>query len=88
MIRPNASTSREGLMRLGEAAQVAGVTVQQLHYYLLLGLVDPAQVSRGQPRLFDARSIRLIRLLRLLHASGYGLREIREIFLRHRASRR
>ena len=70
-----------GMVRLGEAARLSGVTVQQLSYYLMLGVVRPADVSEGKQRLFDHAAIRRIKLIALLNKSGYPLSEIREIFM-------
>ena len=71
----------DGMMRLGEAARVAGVSTQQLQYYLMLGVVEPSRLSDGKQRLFNHRAIERIKLVSLMNRSGYGLREIREIFL-------
>jgi DNA-binding transcriptional MerR regulator len=69
------------MMRIGEAARVAGVTTQQLQYYLMLGVVEASGISAGRQRLFNHRSVERIKLVSLLNRSGYGLREIREIFM-------
>ncbi len=73
--KPDAS-----VVRLGEAARIAGVTVQQLQYYLLLGVVESSGASEGRQRFFDRQAIRQIRLVKLLNTSGYALNEIRDIF--------
>ena len=75
------SVAASSMMRIGEAAHAAGVTTQQLQYYLMLGVVEPADISSGRQRLFDRHTINRIKLVRLLNRSGYGLREIREIFV-------
>ena len=72
----------ENLLRLGPAARRAGVTPQQLQYYIMVGLVEPSELSTGHQRLFDPRAIKKIRMISLLNQSGYPLREIRDIFLR------
>jgi len=71
----------DGMVRLGEAARNGGVTVAQLEYYLMVGLVAPTKLSLGRQRLFDRRTIKRIRMIRLLNESGYTLRDIREIFV-------
>lgn len=81
-------TPRGALVRLADAARLAGVTRQQLSYYLMLRVVRPAAVSDGRQRLFDERSIRRIKLVRLLNRSGYPLSEIRETFLHSREEAR
>lgn len=70
-----------GLMRLGDAAKAAGITAAQLEYYLKADVVRPAEMSDGNQRLFDRRAVQRIRMVRLLNAGGYPLREIREIFI-------
>jgi len=81
----NAKKNRRGkLLRTAAAAQAAGVSRQTLQYYLLVGLVQPSGQTPGGQHLFDARTVRRIRLVKSINASGYPLREIREIFLRRR----
>ncbi len=79
-------SSIENMVRLGEAARQAGLTTQQLQYYLMVGLVEPTQQSSGGQRLFDRRAVKRIRMIRLLNESGYALRDIREIFLTNQSS--
>ncbi len=79
------SIGSQSLLRLGDAARAAGVTVQQLQYYCMVGLIEPSVRSGGDQRLFDRRTIKKVRMVKLLNASGYGLREIREIFLGKKA---
>lgn len=74
------ASDRETGYRLSEAAARAGVTVAQLEYYLMCGLVEPSGRSAGEQRLFDDEAVRRVRVVRLLNASGYPLRAIREIF--------
>lgn len=69
------------MLRLHAAAEAAGVTVAQLQYYLSMQVVEPTAISDGQQRLFDSKAIKRIRMVRLLNAGGYPLREIREIFM-------
>lgn len=76
-----------GLVRLGEAARRAGVTVNQLQYYLYMEVAKATGESASGQRLFDARAIKRIRMVKLLNESGYPLREIREIFRLGRPSR-
>lgn len=68
-------------MRLSDAARAGGVTVQQLQYYLMVGLLKPTRLSAGNQRLFDSRAVRRIRIIKLLNRGGYPLREIRDIFV-------
>jgi len=69
------------MLRLRDAANAAGITVAQLQYYCLVGLIQPAARSSGRQRLFDSKNIKKIRMIRLLNDSGYTLRDIRQIFV-------
>ena len=69
------------LMPIGAAAKKAGISRQSLQYYLMIGLLKPADITSTGRRLFDDKSIELIKLIKKLNNSGYTLREIREIFL-------
>ena len=70
------------LLRIGEAAEAAGVSKQTLQYYLMVGLIRPRRRTPSGQQLFDAELIERVRLIKRLNDSGYPLREIREIFLR------
>ena len=74
-------TQNDKLMQIGVAAKQAEVSRQTLQYYLMLGLLEPTQVSPTGRRLFDSRAINRIKLIKKMNASGYPLRAIRELFL-------
>jgi DNA-binding transcriptional MerR regulator len=76
---------RDDLLSIGEAAKKAGVSRQSLQYYLMVGLLQPTEVSPTGRRRFDRRAIERIRLIKRLNASGYPLRAIRELFMEGRA---
>ena len=73
---------RKRWMKISQAAAAAGVSKQTVEYYILIGLVRPPRLN-GR-RLFDARQVRRIRLIRQLNDSGYTLRAIRETYLQGR----
>jgi DNA-binding transcriptional MerR regulator len=77
-------TSKTGLIPIGQAAKMAGVSRQQLQYYLMVGLLEPAEVTKTDRRLFDPKNIVRIKLVKRLNDDGYTLRAIREIFLEGR----
>ena len=79
-----AANGQKKLMRIGEAAKAAGVSVQQVEYYILLGLIDPITPRGTRRRLFDERLVTRIRLIHELNDCGYTLREIRTTWLRNR----
>jgi DNA-binding transcriptional MerR regulator len=72
------------LMSIGAAAKKAGISRQSLQYYLMVGLLEPTEVTPGGRRLFDQRSVERIKLIKRLNESGYSLRDIRELFLEGR----
>ena len=72
-------------MSIGAAAKKAGISRQSLQYYLMVGLIEPTEVTPTDRRLFDEKSIERIMLIKKLNDSGYPLRAIRELFLEGRA---
>jgi len=75
---------QEKLIPIGPAAEKAGVSRQSLQYYIMIGLLEPTQVTPTGRRLFDAKAIDRIRLIKRLNSSGYPLRAIRELFMEGR----
>ena len=63
-------------------ARETGLTRQALHQYVLLGLLEPLDTTKGGQRLFDKEAVDRVRLVRNLCAIGYTLRDIRDIFLK------
>ena len=78
--------SRTELMPIGKAAEKAGISRQSLQYYLMVGLLEPAEVTKTGRRLFDEESVKRIKLIKKLSDSGYPLRGIRELFLEGRTN--
>ncbi len=72
------------LVSIGQAAEKAGVSRQSLQYYLMVGLLEPTEVTPTGRRLFDRKAIGQIRLIKKLNDSGYPLRAIRDLFMEGR----
>lgn len=72
---------RNKLMSIGAAAERAGISRQSLQYYLMVGLLEATEVTSTGRRMFDAKAVERIKLIRKLNKSGYPLRAIRELFL-------
>lgn len=72
------------LMAIGVAAERAGISRQSLQYYLMVGLLEATEVTSTGRRMFDAKAVDRIKLIRKLNKSGYPLRAIRELFLEGR----
>ena len=68
-------------MAIGTAAKKAGISRQSLQYYLMVGLLEPTEVTSTGRRLFDEDAIKRIKLIKSLNESGYPLRAIRELFM-------
>ena len=68
-------------MPIGKAAKKAGISRQSLQYYLMIGLIEPAQVTDTGRRLFNEKSVQRIKLIKKLNQSGYPLRAVRDLFL-------
>jgi DNA-binding transcriptional MerR regulator len=77
---------RTGLVSIGVAAKMAGVSRQSVQYYLMVGLIEPTEVAKSGRRLFDLKNIERIKLVKKLNESGYPLRAIRELFLEGRTN--
>ncbi len=73
------------LSPIGTAAKKAGISRQSLQYYLMVGLLEPTEVTPTGRRMFDKKSIERIKLIKRLNDSGYPLRAIRELFLEGRS---
>ncbi len=57
---------------------------QSLQYYLMVGLLEPTEITPTGRRLFDQKCVERIRLIKKLNDSGYPLRAIRELFMEGR----
>ena len=72
------------LIPIGQAAEKAGISRQSLQYYLMIGLLEPTEVTPTGRRLFDGKAVERIALIKRLNDSGYPLRAIRELFMEGR----
>ena len=78
-------SEKSRLVPVGTAAKKAGVSRQTLQYYLMVGLLEPAEITQTGRRLFDHKCIERIKIIKKLNKSGYPLRAIRELFIEGRA---
>jgi DNA-binding transcriptional MerR regulator len=78
-------SEKSKLSPIGTAAKKAGISRQSLQYYLMVGLLEPTEVTPTGRRMFDKKSIERIKLIKRLNDSGYPLRAIRELFLEGRS---
>ena len=77
-------SEKKKLIQIGAAAEQAGISRQSLQYYLMVGLLEATEVTATGRRMFDAKAVDRIKLIRKLNKSGYPLRAIRELFLEGR----
>lgn len=73
---------KKKLMQIGITAKHAGISRQTLQYYLMVGLLEPTEITKSGRRLFDKKAVERIKLIKKLNESGYPLRAIRELFVR------
>ena len=66
------------MMRIGELAARAGVSVRSLRYYEEQGLLAAARSASGQ-RLYSDSDVERVRFLQLLYAAGLSSRTIAEL---------
>jgi MerR family mercuric resistance operon transcriptional regulator len=75
---------KTGLVSIGKAAKEAGVSRQSLQYYIMMGLLEAAKITKTGRRMFDEETIKRVKLVKKLNESGYPLRAIRELFIEGR----
>ena len=71
-------------MTIGPTAEKAGLSKQSVQYYLMLGLLEPTEITETGRRMFDDKAVERIKLIKKLNESGYPLRAIRELFLQNK----
>ena len=75
---------KEYLITIGAAAKKAGISRQSLQYYIMVGLLEPTEITSTGRRMFDKKAVERVRLIKRLNDGGYPLRAIRELFLEGR----
>jgi DNA-binding transcriptional MerR regulator len=68
-----------GCLRSGEVAAAAGVNVQTLHYYERLGLLLQARRTASGHRLYPARTVTLVRMIKNAQRLGFSLEEVADL---------
>lgn len=72
-----------GLLQVGQLAKIVGKTVRAIHLYEDLGLLKPAERSKGRFRLYEKDAIERVRWISKLQGAGFSLPELREILRAH-----
>jgi len=66
-------------VHIGEAAKLAGVSVDTIRFYQKLGLTKSASRSTGGYRLFGGEQIRDLKFVRHAQELGFSLTEVKEL---------
>ncbi len=66
-------------MRIGEAAELAGVHVQTLRYYERTGLIPRANRRPSGYRQYDKDTVQLVHFIKHAQELGFTLRDISEL---------
>lgn len=74
-----AAPGDDGPLQVGDLAKATGKTVRAIHLYEDLGLLRPAERSKGRFRLYDRASVERVRWIAKLQTLGFSLPEIQEI---------
>ena len=75
---------KKTLYKVGELSRRTGLTRQALHQYVLMGLIEPAQTTKGGQRLFDEKAEYYVKLIRDMCAEGYTLKSVKDYFFKVR----
>ncbi len=67
------------VLRIGEIAKIAGVTVRTVRYYEELGLLNPPQREGSSHRKYTMSDLVLLKRIKQLKSYGLTLSEIKEI---------
>lgn len=70
------SGSEGGLLKVGELAELANLTVRTLHHYDRIGLLRPSARSDAGYRLYHRRDVARLYRIQALRAFGLGLTDI------------
>ncbi|MFI6094530.1 MerR family transcriptional regulator [Lentzea sp. NPDC051213] len=70
----------ESLLKIGELAARAGVSIRTVDYYTTLGLIAPAQRTASNYRLYRAEDVDRIHLVQRLEVHGLPLEDIARAF--------
>ena len=79
-----------GQYRIGELASRVGLTERTIRYYEELGLLESVKRLDGGTRVYtddDVRRLKFIRKLKTLGLSLHEMRELEDMYRRHRSNR-
>ncbi|MGC8560008.1 MAG: MerR family transcriptional regulator [Phycisphaerae bacterium] len=64
---------------IGQLAKTAGVPVTTVRYYERIGLLLPAGRTASNYRYYDRHSLERLRFIRLAHAGGFSINDIKSM---------
>ncbi len=67
------------LLRIGQLAQKAGISIRTLRYYEEIGLVQPVGRTESGYRLYDQEALRQLRMIKRMKMLSLKLGEIRRL---------
>ena len=76
---PQTIDGGERLLKIGEVASQTGTTLRMLHYYEELGILEPAQRTKGGFRLYHPSAVDEVRYVQYLRDLGLELSQVRSL---------
>ncbi|GAA0728721.1 MerR family transcriptional regulator [Dactylosporangium roseum] len=70
------------LLRIGELANLSGVSTRTVDFYTGLGLIEAAQRTAGNFRLYDPACVERIAAIKVLEANGVSLGDMADALRR------
>lgn len=69
----------KGYYRIGDLAELCGVSSRTIDYYTRMGLLSPTHLSEGRHRLYDETALATVRQIKAMQAQRFSLAEIRDL---------
>lgn len=66
-------------MNIGSVAEATGLPAKTIRYYESIGLVEPAERSTGNYRLYGEREVATLRFIERARRLGFSLKEVKEL---------
>jgi len=66
-------------MNIGAVSEATGLPAKTIRYYESIGLVEPAERSSGNYRLYGERDILTLRFIERARRLGFSLKEVKEL---------
>ncbi|HTZ80972.1 MAG TPA: Cu(I)-responsive transcriptional regulator [Stellaceae bacterium] len=66
-------------MNIGAVSEATGLPAKTIRYYESIGLVEPAERSSGNYRLYGEREVMTLRFIERARRLGFSLKEVKEL---------